>query len=149
MPADKIGSGKSISLQLGVHLGLVLFFCVIFFLNLEPGKPIVTCMAAVAVLMPVWWITDAIPIFATALLPMVLYPLMGILTTKATAQIYINRSIFHDISIHGRFHDRFDHGELESSQAHRAFYHPHHRWRTVPHCFGIYAGQGLLVHVDI
>ena len=89
MPADKIGSGKSISQQLGVYLGLVLFFCVIFFFNLEPGKPIVTRMAAVAVLMPVWWITDAIPIFATALLPMVLYPLMGILTTKATAQIYI------------------------------------------------------------
>ncbi|MGA9234996.1 MAG: hypothetical protein WBV91_09225 [Desulfobacterales bacterium] len=49
---------------------------------------------AVAVLMAVWWITDAIPLFATALLPMVLYPLMGILTTKATAPIYINSMIF-------------------------------------------------------
>jgi sodium-dependent dicarboxylate transporter 2/3/5 len=94
MPADKMGSGKSISQQIGVYLGLVLFFCVIFFFELEPGKPIVTRMAAVAVLMAVWWITDAIPLFATALLPMVLYPLMGILTTKATAPIYINSTIF-------------------------------------------------------
>jgi sodium-dependent dicarboxylate transporter 2/3/5 len=94
MPADKMGSGKSISQQIGVYLGLVLFFCVIFFFDLEPGKPIVTRMAAVAVLMAVWWITDAIPLFATALLPMVLYPLMGILTTKATAPIYINSTIF-------------------------------------------------------
>jgi sodium-dependent dicarboxylate transporter 2/3/5 len=41
---------------------------VILFLDLEPGKPIVTRMAAVAVLMAVWWITDAIPLFATSLL---------------------------------------------------------------------------------
>lgn len=54
----------------------------------------VTKMAAVAILMATWWITDALPLFATALLPMILYPLLGILKGKATAPIYINSTIF-------------------------------------------------------
>ena len=32
-----------------------------------------------------WWITDAIPLFATALLPLILYPLLGIESGAATA----------------------------------------------------------------
>jgi len=94
MAEKKSGQIKSTPQKIGLILGPVLFFIVILFFNLEPGKPIVTRMAAVALLMAVWWITDAIPLFATALLPMVLYPLMGILTTKATAPIYINSTIF-------------------------------------------------------
>jgi len=35
-------------------------------------------MAAVALLMSIWWMTEAIPIPATSLLPLVLYPLLGI-----------------------------------------------------------------------
>ena len=50
-------------------------------------------MAAVATLMAVWWITDAIPLYATALLPVVLYPVMGILSTRETAPIYMNSTI--------------------------------------------------------
>ena len=34
--------------------------------------------AAVAVLMGVWWMTEAIPLAATALVPLVLFPIMGI-----------------------------------------------------------------------
>jgi sodium-dependent dicarboxylate transporter 2/3/5 len=94
MAEEKLGSSKSTSQQIGLILGPLLFLIVIIFFDLEPGKPIVTRMAAVAILMAVWWITDAIPLFATALLPMVLYPLLGILTTKATAPIYINSTIF-------------------------------------------------------
>jgi sodium-dependent dicarboxylate transporter 2/3/5 len=71
-----------------------LFFALPLFFDLAPGKPIVTRMAAVAALMSVWWITDAIPLFATALLPMVLYPLLGIMTGKAAAPIYMNSTIF-------------------------------------------------------
>jgi sodium-dependent dicarboxylate transporter 2/3/5 len=82
------------SQKIGLILGAVLFFIVILFFDFDPEKPIVTRMAAVAVLMAVWWITDAIPLFATALLPMLLYPLLGILKGKATAPIYINSTIF-------------------------------------------------------
>jgi len=51
-------------------------------------------MAAVAALMAVWWISDAIPLYATALLPLLLYPLLGILKGKTIAPIYINSTIF-------------------------------------------------------
>ena len=58
----------------GLILGPVLFLITILFLDLAPDNPSTTRMAAVAVLMAVWWITDAIPLYATALLPIVLYP---------------------------------------------------------------------------
>jgi sodium-dependent dicarboxylate transporter 2/3/5 len=77
----------------GLILGPILFIAMMF-CDLEPGKPVVTRMAAVVLLMAVWWITDAIPLAATALLPLVLYPLLGILKGKVTAPIYINSTIF-------------------------------------------------------
>ena len=88
------GPARSLSQKIGLYLGPILFLVVILFFDLDPGKPIVTRMAAVAILMAVWWITDAIPLFATALLPMLLYPLLGILKGKATAPIYVNSTIF-------------------------------------------------------
>ena len=47
-------------------------------------------MAAVAVLMAAWWITDAIPLSATALLPLVMYPVLGIMKTRECVPIYVN-----------------------------------------------------------
>ena len=67
---------------------------VLLFVDLEPGNPIVTRAAAVALLMAVWWITEAIPIPATALLPVVLFPLLGIMKGKVVAPIYFNHIIF-------------------------------------------------------
>ncbi len=78
MHEEKLASTRTTAQKVGLVLGPVLFFLMLL-LDLEPGKPIVTRMAAVATLMAVWWITDAIPLSATALLPMVLYPLLGIL----------------------------------------------------------------------
>jgi sodium-dependent dicarboxylate transporter 2/3/5 len=94
MHDEKSVPTRSMSQKIGLILGPVLFFIVILFFDFDPEKPIVTRMAAVAILMAVWWITDAIPLFATALLPMLLYPLLGILKGKATAPIYINSTIF-------------------------------------------------------
>ncbi len=50
-------------------------------------------LAAVAALMAVWWVSDAIPLFATALLPLVLYPLLGIMSGNAIAPTYFNSTI--------------------------------------------------------
>jgi sodium-dependent dicarboxylate transporter 2/3/5 len=94
MHEEKSESTRSMSQKIGLALGAALFLIIILFFDFDPEKPIVTRMAAVAVLMAVWWITDAIPLFATALLPMLLYPLLGILSGKATAPIYINSTIF-------------------------------------------------------
>lgn len=77
----------------GLILGPVLFFIVLLF-DFKPGEPMVTRMAAIAALMSVWWVTEAIPLAATAILPIILYPLLGILKGKATAPIYFNSTIF-------------------------------------------------------
>ncbi len=51
-------------------------------------------VAAVGILMAIWWMTEAIPISATALLPLALFPLLGIADIRATAAPYANPLIF-------------------------------------------------------
>ncbi|MBT4256568.1 MAG: hypothetical protein HOD87_10975, partial [Gammaproteobacteria bacterium] len=65
--------------KIGLFLGPVVFVLMLVFVDLEPGNPQVTRMAAIVILMAIWWITEAIPLSATALLPIVLFPLMGIM----------------------------------------------------------------------
>ena len=78
--------------KVGLVLGLVFFLATILLAPI-PDAPAANRMAAVALLMATWWITDAIPLFATALLPLVLYPLLGIDSGGATAPIYFNSTI--------------------------------------------------------
>ena len=52
-------SRGSRSQRIGFVLGPVLFFTVLL-LDLDPASPSATPMAAVALLMAVWWITDAV-----------------------------------------------------------------------------------------
>ena len=51
-------------------------------------------VAAVAALMAIWWLTEAIPVAATALLPLALFPMLGLDTMKAVATPYANPLIF-------------------------------------------------------
>jgi solute carrier family 13 (sodium-dependent dicarboxylate transporter), member 2/3/5 len=50
--------------------------------------------AALGVLMAVWWATEAVPIAVTALLPLVLFPLLGVATIQDTAAPYANKVIY-------------------------------------------------------
>lgn len=50
--------------------------------------------AAVGLLMAIWWMTEAIPIAATALVPLVLFPILGIADIGAAAAPYANPLIF-------------------------------------------------------
>jgi sodium-dependent dicarboxylate transporter 2/3/5 len=50
--------------------------------------------AAVGLLMAVWWITEALPIEATALVPLALFPLLGIAGIDDAAAPYANPLIF-------------------------------------------------------
>lgn len=50
--------------------------------------------AAVGMLMAGWWVTEAIPIAATALLPIVLFPPLGIADIAATTAPYSNPVIY-------------------------------------------------------
>ncbi|GAB3439720.1 DASS family sodium-coupled anion symporter [Streptomonospora sediminis] len=64
-------SRKRIGLVAGVVLALAVYFLLPDSLD-HPGK----VTAAVATLMAAWWMTEAIPLPATALLPLVLFPVL-------------------------------------------------------------------------
>lgn len=51
-------------------------------------------VAAVAVLMAVWWMTEAIPLAATALIPMVIFPLLSVDTFAGAAGPYASDIIY-------------------------------------------------------
>jgi sodium-dependent dicarboxylate transporter 2/3/5 len=42
-------------------------------------KPRQTRALGVTLLMAIWWVTECIPIYATAFIPIALFPLLGIL----------------------------------------------------------------------
>lgn len=62
--------------------------------DLDPARPQVTACAAVALLMAIWWITEAIPLAATALVPVVLFPSLGVMNARDVAAQYTNDVIF-------------------------------------------------------
>src|SRR5210317_58202 len=79
---------------IGLLLGPVLFLLMLVFpapLGMEPSAQ---KMAAIAFLMATWWMTEAIPIPATSLIPIALFPLMGIMHTKVAAAPYASHLIF-------------------------------------------------------
>ncbi|MDF1657633.1 MAG: SLC13 family permease [Verrucomicrobiales bacterium] len=83
-----------IAKSLGFWLGIFAFLLMWLFGNIDPGNPLVGKMAAVALLMAIWWISDAIPLAATSLVPLVLFPLLGIMTGKEVAPVYMNYIVF-------------------------------------------------------
>ncbi len=79
---------------IGFIFGLILFFFVLLFLNLNPQKPAATATLAVALLMAVWWIFEVVPLAITSLLPIFLFPMLGIMNGKAVSSAYFNDIIF-------------------------------------------------------
>ena len=65
--------------RVGLWLGPLVFLLMLAFVELDPGNPLVTRMAAVIIWMAIWWMTEAIPLAATALLPIPLFPFLGIM----------------------------------------------------------------------
>jgi solute carrier family 13 (sodium-dependent dicarboxylate transporter), member 2/3/5 len=51
-------------------------------------------LLALIALMAVWWMTEAVPLAATSLLPLVLLPVLGIMTPEAAAVPYADPNIF-------------------------------------------------------
>lgn len=49
---------------------------------------------AVMIWMGIWWLTEAVPIYATALLPVAVFPLLGVAEMKAASSPYGNPLVF-------------------------------------------------------
>ena len=80
--------------KLGLFLGPLLFVLMLVIPTPSAMEPNAQKMAAVALLMATWWMCESIPIPATSLLPLALFPIMGIMHTKAAAAPYANHLIF-------------------------------------------------------
>jgi len=66
----------------------------ISFVQLDPNNPAVTATLAIAIWIATWWVTEIIPIGITSLLPIVLFPLFGVMNGKAVSSSYFNHIIF-------------------------------------------------------
>jgi solute carrier family 13 (sodium-dependent dicarboxylate transporter), member 2/3/5 len=79
---------------IGLPLGPLLFFAML----MAPAPAGLTedgwATAALAVWMAVWWATEALPLFATALLPLVLLPLLGVADMHGAAAPFANPVVF-------------------------------------------------------
>ena len=86
--------GRSKSQTVGLFLGPALM-AIMLLVDAPVGlTSFAWATAAVGVLMAVWWATEAVPIAVTALLPIVLFPLLGIATIQDTVPPYANKVIF-------------------------------------------------------
>ena len=88
------GQGLSGRRRLGLLLGPALC-CLLLSVPVPAGMPPLGMkVAAVTVLMAVWWIMEAIPMAATALLPIALFPLLGVMPTAKVTESYANHLIY-------------------------------------------------------
>lgn len=102
-PPDPVGNlgartNEGVSSDLRQRLGLMggpLLFLVLLFMPTPEGMTVeAQRVAAIAALMASWWISEAIPIPATSLLPIALFPLLGVMPTAQATLPYANHLIF-------------------------------------------------------
>ncbi len=79
---------------MGLFLGGGLFLLLMAMPAPAGLEPAAWRTAAVGLLMAVWWVTEAIPIPATALLPLALFPVLGVAPIKETAEPFASPIIY-------------------------------------------------------
>lgn len=79
--------------NLGILLGPLAFVLFAFFVDFSGLNPAGQYMLALASWMAIWWITEAIPIAATAILPLILMPLLGILPIANVSGNYMHPTV--------------------------------------------------------
>lgn len=96
-PGGKKDDGKrpySTAQAIGLFLGPLLFVIALFVLSFEGLSNEGQAILASTLWIATWWVTEAIPIPATSLLPVILFPLSGGLELNATTSAYGNGTIF-------------------------------------------------------
>lgn len=78
----------------GRVLGPLFFISVYFLMPLEGLSPEGRAALACTVWIATWWMTEAIPIAATALVPIIIFPLSGAATMENTTEAYGHPYIF-------------------------------------------------------
>ena len=79
--------------RVGLWLGAGVFVLIEALPAPEGMPPAAWHCAAVALLIAVWWVSEAIPLSATALLPAALFPVLGVLSVADAAAPYAHRVV--------------------------------------------------------
>lgn len=80
--------------SIGLYLGLILFLTVIFLPTPNDMSSAAQMVAAVAILMATWWVSEALPFAVTALVPIVFFPVLGVMGVNEVTPAYANQIIF-------------------------------------------------------
>lgn len=73
---------------IGFWAGILILMISIFITPPEGMKPEAAKALGVTLLMAIWWVTECIPIYATAFIPVALFPILGILDAGAVSENY-------------------------------------------------------------
>ena len=79
--------------KIGFTSGFLVFIILIFLEPPEGMSQIAMRALAVSIMMAIFWITEAISIFATSFLPIALFPLLGVLNPKQIAESYAHHIV--------------------------------------------------------
>ena len=79
--------------QMGFVAGPLLFLFFLF-APFEIYSPIAQKVIAVAAWMVIWWVTEAVSISVTALIPLTLFPILGVMDMKTVAESYGSPIVF-------------------------------------------------------
>jgi sodium-dependent dicarboxylate transporter 2/3/5 len=86
--------GNDRAANAGLVIGPVLF-AIILLMPLPAGMTVeARRLLATTALMSAWWLTQAIPIAATSLIPVLMFPLLGIQSPDTVSSAYINKLVF-------------------------------------------------------
>lgn len=80
--------------RIGLILGPLTFLLIILFYHPSGLSDSANAILASAIWIAIWWITEAIPIAVTALLPIVLFPLSGGMALSETTTSYGHKYVF-------------------------------------------------------
>ena len=80
--------------RIGLLLGPLLSILILLLPAPETMAPAAQHLAAIALLMATWWISEALPIAATALLPIVLFPLLDVMPLGQATSAYANPMVY-------------------------------------------------------
>ncbi len=75
-----------------ILIGIIGF--ILFISLMDIGNKNITITAGVAILMAFWWMTETLPLSVTSLIPLIIFPLTGVLSASKISESYINSIIF-------------------------------------------------------
>ena len=79
--------------RLGLYLGPIAFLLIYFFVQSDGLSEEARAMLALTAWMAIWWISEALPIAATAILPLIFMPLLNILQIEDVSSNYMHPTV--------------------------------------------------------